>query len=117
MLESETAGITRFFSMDKTKVRNVHSDIVLDVRAVAVIGGMALVVGQSCAESQFVAAVNTHAGRIDADGCHVGADGTHGAAQGHRFGRALIEILRKQHGIICTLPESRDSRKNCCYNK
>ena len=70
---------------------------------------------EGCGE--FIAAIDTHASRVDADCGHVATYGSHGIAYAQSFGRALVKGLRKQAGIVAALTKQRDAEQNseyCC---
>ena len=72
-----------------------------------------VIVEQVEGRGEFVAAVDAHACRIDADCGQVTTDGAHGIAHTQSFGCALVEGLRKQAGIIAALAEQHDTEQKC----
>lgn len=72
-----------------------------------------IVVEQVEGRGEFVAAVNAHACRVDADCGHVATHGTQGIAHTQSLGCALVVGLRKQVRIVAALSKQRGERHNC----
>lgn len=75
-----------------------------------------IVVEQVEGRGEFVAAIDAHAGRIDADCGHVAPHGSQSIAHAQSLSRALIISLRKLAGIVATLAEQCDAKqkRECC---
>ena len=70
-----------------------------------------IVVEQVEGRGEFVAAIDTHACGVDADSGHVATYGAHGIAHAQSLGRALVEGLRKETGIVGALAEQGDGKE------
>ena len=69
----------------------------------SIIGGGKVVVHQAEGSGELGAAIDAHAGWVDADGGHIATYRTHGITHAQGFGSALIIGLREQTGIVDTL--------------
>ena len=76
-----------------------------------------VVVHQAEGGGEFIAAVDAHSGRVDADGSHIAAHCTYSIAHSYGFGRALVEGSGEQASIVRTLREGSHNGQegyDCC---
>ena len=102
--ETQGAVVAPFFGADVAHIGNRETEAVAALGCAVIVGGK-VVVHQIERSGEFVAAINAHSCRIDADSGHVTAHGTQGIAHAEGLGRALVEGLRKQAGIVGALRE------------
>ena len=102
--ETQRAVVAPWFGADPSEVGNRKAHLVGSVIR-SVIGRAVIVVEQVEGGGEFVVAVDAHTCRVDADRGHVATYGTHSIDHAQSFGRALVEGLRKQTGIIAALAE------------
>ena len=113
---TQRAEVAFLLGVDVADVRNGKTRLVGSI-ACAVISGSLVVVHQAEGGGELVAAVYAHSGRVDADGSHIAAYGTHSIAHSYGFGRALVEGSGEKASIIRTLREGNYNGQegyDCC---
>lgn len=104
--ETQRPEVAPLLGIHIAEAGQVHAKLV-GIVARPVIGGLLEVVQQPRRDGELMVAIDAHARRIDADGGHVASYRAQGVAHAQGLGRALVEGLRKETGIIGALREGR----------